>query len=73
MHPDNSRPLLPESVSGIISWGVLFLLLVVGCFTFPNAPTSGLDPSWRMALGYFHENGMQFGRDIVFLRDAGRV
>src|SRR6187551_2006121 len=33
---------------------------------FPNAPSSGLDPSWRMAVGYAAEHNWQFGTDIVF-------
>lgn len=63
---DSTRPLLTAPLSRILGWGVLFLLLLAGCFTFPNPPSTGLDPSWRMALGYFYENGMQFGRDVVF-------
>ncbi len=42
------------------------MLLAVGAFSFPLMPAADLDPSWRMALGYFYENGMQFGRDVVF-------
>lgn len=49
-----------------MGWCVLYAVLVVGIFTFPLMPGSGLDPSWRMALGYMFDHGMQFGRDVVF-------
>ncbi len=44
----------------------MYLLLVATIFTYPLLPSQDLDPSWRMAFGYFYENGMQFGRDVVF-------
>lgn len=66
MTTSDSRPLLPPQVSKVLGRVLIFLLLVAGVFTFPSPPDTGLDPSWRMALGYFFENGMQFGRDVVF-------
>lgn len=45
---------------------LLFLLLVAGTFNFPLKPALGLDSSWRMALGYFFLEKLQFGRDVVF-------
>ena len=45
---------------------LLFLLLVTCIFTFPNKPSFDLDASWRMALGRFFLDGLQFGRDVVF-------
>jgi hypothetical protein len=45
---------------------LLFLLLVTIIFTFPNRPSFDLDASWRMALGKFFLDGLQFGRDVVF-------
>lgn len=45
---------------------VLFLLVATCIFTFPNKPTYDLDASWRMALGRFFLDGLQFGRDVVF-------
>ena len=42
------------------------MLLVVRIFTFPLPPLADLDSSWRMALGYFFEKGMQFGQDVIF-------
>ncbi len=45
---------------------LLFLLLVTVIFTFPNRPSFDLDASWRMALGKFFLDHLQFGRDIVF-------
>jgi len=62
----STRPLLPPSVSRVLGWALVYVLLIAGTFTFPNPPSSGLDPSWRMALGYFFEKGMQFGKDVVF-------
>lgn len=50
-------------------WGertVLFLLVATCIFTFPNKPSFDLDASWRMALGRFFLDGLQFGRDVVF-------
>ncbi len=66
MAVDKLPPLLPPSVSKILGWSSIYFLLAVGAFTFPLMPAPDLDPSWRMALGYFFENGMQFGRDVVF-------
>ena len=45
---------------------LLFLLLSTCIFTFPHKPSYDLDSSWRMALGKFFLDGLQFGRDIVF-------
>jgi len=45
---------------------LLYLLLVVLIFTFPNKPSADLDSSWRMALGQFLLEGLQFGHDVVF-------
>lgn len=45
---------------------LLYLLLVVVIFTFPNPPAPDLDASWRMALGQFLLEGLQFGHDVVF-------
>ncbi len=56
--PAPSRPWLSQTL--------LYLLLVLVIFTFPNQPTLGLDASWRMALGKFLLDGLQFGRDVVF-------
>lgn len=59
-------PILPQAVTRITGWSIVYVLLVAEIFSFPNPPTTGLDPSWRMAMGYFFEHGMQFGRDVVF-------
>jgi hypothetical protein len=45
---------------------LLFLLLVIIMFTFPNRPSFDLDASWRMALGKFFLDHLQFGKDVVF-------
>lgn len=66
MVDSSTRPLLPSSVSRVLGCTLIYVLLVAGIFSFPNSPSPGLDPSWRMALGYFYEQGMQFGKDVVF-------
>lgn len=63
---DTPPPLLPARVSRALGWSVLYTLLATAIFTFPLMPGADLDPSWRMALGYFFENGMQFGREVIF-------
>lgn len=50
----------------VLGWAVVFLLFVIGSFNYPLMPSADLDPSWRMALGYFSDQGMQFGKDVVF-------
>jgi hypothetical protein len=45
---------------------LLFLLFVVAIFQFPESPSTGLDPSWRMVLGRVFHDHLQFGRDIVY-------
>ncbi|MEO6994392.1 MAG: hypothetical protein ABI273_12230 [Lacunisphaera sp.] len=66
MSSPQTRPLLPTPLLRVLGWTLVYLLLIVGVFSFPNTPGTGLDPSWRMALGYFYEQGMQFGKDVVF-------
>ena len=58
--------LMPAWLRQSLGWSALYLVLVADVFNFPLMPGSGLDPSWRMALGYLFEHGMQFGRDVVF-------
>lgn len=51
------------------SWGsraLIFLMLAVTICTYPNYASLDLDASWRMALGRFFLDGLQFGRDVVF-------
>src|SRR6185295_12222702 len=66
MTMDNPPPLMPTWLSRALGWSLLYFLLVACIFTFPEMPGAGLDPSWRMALGYMFDHGMQFGRDVVF-------
>ena len=66
MASDKLPPLMPAWLRQALGWSALYLVLVAGIFNFPLMPGSGLDPSWRMALGYFFDHGMQFGRDVVF-------
>lgn len=49
-----------------VGWVAMFVLLAAGAFTLPFAPAPHLDPSWRMALGYFFKHGTQFGQEVVF-------
>lgn len=51
---------------GSIGWVLLFLLFVAGIFSYPNFPKVELDASWRMAFGYFFQQNMQHGRDVIF-------
>lgn len=57
---------MPAWLRRVLGWSALYLVLVAAVFNFPLMPASGLDPSWRMALGYIFEHGLQFGRDVVF-------
>ncbi len=43
-----------------------FLALTLIAFVLPDFPASGLDSSWRMALGKFLLDGRQFGTEVVF-------
>jgi hypothetical protein len=66
MVPDTPPPLLSPRLARALGWSVLFAVLALASFTLPLMPGADLDPSWRMALGYFYENGMQFGHDVIF-------
>jgi len=66
MSEDNPPELLPPSITHFLGWAAAYVLLVVGIFSYPYFPTAELDPSWRMALGYFFEHGSQFGTEVVF-------
>jgi hypothetical protein len=50
-------------------WQLLGSIAIVAwaCLRFPHTTlTQSLDPSWTAVLMYARENGLQFGRDIVF-------
>lgn len=66
MASEPDQPLLSARGSRVFWWSTLYTVFVVSIFSFPFMPSSELDPSWRMALGYFFEKGMQFGRDVIF-------
>jgi hypothetical protein len=66
MTTDPSRSLLSPRMARFLGWGAVYAILIIGSFNFPLMPSADLDPSWRMALGYFFENGMRFGSDVVF-------
>ena len=65
MDSPNDTSLFPHARSQI-GWTALFLLFVAGIFSYPYYPTVNLDPSWRMAYGYFFQHNLQSGHDIVF-------
>jgi hypothetical protein len=54
------------SVADWIARSLVFVAMVILAFNLPNPPGAGLDASWRMALGKFFSDGLQFGRDVVF-------
>jgi hypothetical protein len=62
----DSAPNQPPTVADRLMRVALCVLLGILIFTVPNKPGDGLDASWRMALGYFFEHGLQFGREVVF-------
>ncbi len=66
MAPEIPLPLLSARVARILGWSALIILTTIGTFSFPMMPATDLDPSWRMALSYYHEHGLQFGREVVF-------
>ena len=44
----------------------LFLLFTTAIFQFPEHPGSGIDPSWKMAMGQTFHDGRQFGTEVVY-------
>lgn len=44
----------------------LWLVVWLSLLKLPAPPSSGLDPSWRMVIGYALGHGMQWGTDLVF-------
>lgn len=63
--PESSPP-VRTTAADWLARALFFTLLVVGMVALPNLPTNDLDASWRMALGRFFSEGLQFGRDVVF-------
>lgn len=62
---------LGESASLWVSsvWGKLVAIFAMslGVACFPHEPLANdLDSSWAAILGYAHEAGLQFGKDVVF-------
>lgn len=58
--------MLSPNIARRLGWTSVFLLFAFGIFNLPIYPSVDLDPSWRMALGYFSQQGSQFGTDVVF-------
>ena len=44
----------------------LVLALWLALVHLPSVPSTDLDPSWRMAMGYGAEHGWQFGSELIF-------
>lgn len=50
----------------LLAQAALWLILWLSLLRLPAPPSSGLDPSWRMVIGYALGHGMQWGTDLVF-------
>ena len=66
--PDDSRGLhrLSQRWPSFLAQAGLWLVVWLSLLKLPAPPTSGLDPSWRMVIGYALGHGMQWGTDLVF-------
>lgn len=64
------RPYLPEDPAGWRAWGLRGLLFaVLTAFTWPVGGVTvgtGADPSWQLGLPFALEEGLVWGRDIIF-------
>lgn len=62
---ENARPARWTSLSASAG---LWLVTALALLRLPAAPPvdPGLDPSWRLCLGYLLQHGMQFGSQVVF-------
>jgi hypothetical protein len=47
-------------------FSLIFAVVFVRAFRPPAFPSTGLDPSWQLALTEAHLAGLRFGREIVF-------
>ncbi len=59
-------PAPASELGGLLGRFLLWLLLALTIFNFPRYPTADLDDSWRIALGWFFQHHLQFGRDVIF-------
>lgn len=55
-----------HSWSWWLGQSALYLLLWVSLIKLPDPPSTALDPSWQMVLGYAAHHDLQHGADIVF-------
>lgn len=62
----NQTAIGDASPDGRLGRILLWALLAVLIFSFPYYPKLDLDSSWRMAYGWFFQQHMQIGRDVVF-------
>jgi hypothetical protein len=61
-HPSHFR----QTAVAFLGQALLWALLWIGLVRMPSPPASGLDPSWRMVLGYASGHNFQFGDQLVF-------
>jgi hypothetical protein len=57
---------LRNSFLAFLGQALLWTLLWIGLVKMPLPPSSGLDPSWRMVMGYAFGHNIQFGDQLVF-------
>lgn len=59
-------PAQPSRVTSVAVTVALWVLLFLSMLKLPAGVSSGLDPSWRMVIGYAIGHGFQWGEDLVF-------
>jgi hypothetical protein len=67
----NSPQTQPDAKAGhSLAWwlgqAALYFLLWTSLVKFPDAPSEGLDASWKMVINVASDQHLQFGRDIAF-------
>ncbi len=50
----------------IATWALGFVLVLILCPVRYHSASTGIDPSWAVALNLFHAQGIVFGRDVVY-------
>jgi hypothetical protein len=63
--PEPTRKPAPSAIDWAVRI-VFFTLMALAMIALPHTPSFDLDASWRMALGKFFLDGLQFGKDVVF-------
>lgn len=57
---------LPQGWPSFLAQAALWFVVWLSLLKLPAPPTSGLDPSWRMVIGYALGHGLQWGTDLIF-------